>query len=219
MQAQNSFLAAARVAAPFTGVLVMTYRNTMAALAVLAALGLSACAPPADEQAQDPAAEQAATEGTEKTAAETAAIEPEPEPEAKPEEKPAPPKPRPAAPKPRPAPEPPPVCQDCGVVSSIEPVKEKAAGSGAGAVLGAIAGGVIGHQFGGGSGKDVATAAGAIAGGYAGHQAERQIRANTYYRVGVKMDNGGHQSVNVNDPAGISVGTPVRVVGGNLQLR
>lgn len=37
-------------------------------------------------------------------------------------------------------------------------------------VLGAVAGGVIGHQFGGGRGKDVATVVGALGGGYAGNQ-------------------------------------------------
>lgn len=36
-----------------------------------------------------------------------------------------------------------------------------------GSVLGAVAGGVIGHQFGGGRGKDVATVVGALGGGYA----------------------------------------------------
>lgn len=40
----------------------------------------------------------------------------------------------------------------------------------AGSVLGAVAGGVIGHQFGGGRGKDVATVVGALGGGYAGNQ-------------------------------------------------
>lgn len=40
----------------------------------------------------------------------------------------------------------------------------------AGSVLGAVAGGVIGHQFGGGRGRDVATVAGALGGGYAGNQ-------------------------------------------------
>jgi len=42
----------------------------------------------------------------------------------------------------------------------------------AGSVLGAVAGGVLGHQFGGGRGRDVATVAGAVAGGYAGNQVQ-----------------------------------------------
>lgn len=198
----------------------MKFRHTLGYASLALAIGLAGCAPPADE----PKAEEEAP------VAETPAAEAAPMPEAaapSPAPETAPPPPVATAPKPKPKPQPkpveppppPPVCQDCGVIASIEAVKEKADGSGAGAVLGAIAGGVIGHQFGGGKGKDVATAAGAIAGGVAGHQAERSLRATTYYRVGVNMENGSYQTVNVNDPAGISVGTPVRVVGGNLQLR
>jgi outer membrane lipoprotein SlyB len=37
-------------------------------------------------------------------------------------------------------------------------------------VAGAVVGGVIGHQIGGGRGKDLATVGGAVAGGYAGHE-------------------------------------------------
>lgn len=168
-------------------------------------LALSACAPPQE----DPQAEADAEEVLEDDASEAAAA-PEP----------APP---PAAARPKPAPvaadEPPPVCNECGTVASIEPVKEKGQGSGAGAVMGAIAGGVIGHQFGSGSGNDLATAAGAIAGGFGGHEAEKRVRATTYYRVGVNMENGSYQTVNVADPSGISAGTQVRVSGGNIHLR
>lgn len=46
----------------------------------------------------------------------------------------------------------------------------------AGSVLGAVAGGVIGHQFGGGRGKDVATVVGALGGGYAGNQCRARCR-------------------------------------------
>ncbi len=42
-----------------------------------------------------------------------------------------------------------------------------------GTVLGAIAGGVLGHQVGGGRGRDVATAGGAIVGGLVGNQIDR----------------------------------------------
>ena len=45
-----------------------------------------------------------------------------------------------------------------------------------GSVLGAVAGGVIGHQFGGGRGKDVATVVGALGGGYAGNQIQGSLR-------------------------------------------
>jgi uncharacterized protein YcfJ len=51
----------------------------------------------------------------------------------------------------------------------------------AGSVLGAVAGGVLGHQFGGGRGKDVATVAGALAGGYAGNQVQGGLQDRDTY--------------------------------------
>lgn len=51
----------------------------------------------------------------------------------------------------------------------------------AGSVLGAVAGGVLGHQFGGGRGRDVATVAGALAGGYAGNQVQGGIQDRDTY--------------------------------------
>lgn len=54
-----------------------------------------------------------------------------------------------------------------------------------GTVIGAVAGGLIGHQIGGGKGKDLATVGGAVAGGVAGHkiQRHRQERYKTVVRV------------------------------------
>lgn len=51
----------------------------------------------------------------------------------------------------------------------------------AGSVLGAVAGGVVGHQFGGGRGKDVATVVGALGGGYAGNQIQGSMQENDTY--------------------------------------
>jgi len=51
----------------------------------------------------------------------------------------------------------------------------------AGSVLGAVAGGVLGHQFGGGRGRDVATVAGALAGGYAGNQVQGGLQDRDTY--------------------------------------
>lgn len=192
-------------------------RKRFVAVGFMLALGLAGCAPPAEE----PKAEGTAAVTETPAAAPAAAPAAEPAPAPAPREEAAAPRPKP---RPRPAaepapPAPPPVCNECGVIASIDAVKVKGEGSGAGAVLGAIAGGVIGHQFGGGKGKDVATAAGAIAGGFGGHQAEKQIRSTTHYKVGVNMENGTYQSVDVDDPAGLSIGSRVRVVGGNLQPR
>ncbi|HUP92925.1 MAG TPA: glycine zipper 2TM domain-containing protein [Solimonas sp.] len=111
------------------------------------------------------------------------------------------------------------VCADCGTIASIEPVKAKGDASGAGAIMGAIAGGVIGHQFGSGKGNDAATAAGAIGGGLAGHEIEKNMKGTTYYKVTVMMENGTSRTVNLNTTQGISVGSRVRVIGNDLQLR
>lgn len=51
-----------------------------------------------------------------------------------------------------------------------------------GTALGAVAGGLIGHQIGGGRGKDIATVGGAVAGGYAGNRIQRH-RQNRRYRT------------------------------------
>ena len=50
-----------------------------------------------------------------------------------------------------------------------------------GTVVGAALGGVVGHQFGGGSGQKIATAAGAVAGGYAGNQVQGNMQAGDTY--------------------------------------
>lgn len=50
-----------------------------------------------------------------------------------------------------------------------------------GSVLGAVAGGVLGHQFGGGRGRDVATVVGALGGGYAGNQVQGEMQTRDTY--------------------------------------
>ncbi len=47
--------------------------------------------------------------------------------------------------------------------------------------MGAVAGGVLGHQVGGGRGKDIATVAGALAGGYAGNRVQNNMQENDTY--------------------------------------
>ena len=51
-----------------------------------------------------------------------------------------------------------------------------------GTVIGAVAGGLIGHQIGGGNGKDLATVGGAVAGGVVGHKIQRH-RQERYKKV------------------------------------
>jgi outer membrane lipoprotein SlyB len=191
-------------------------------------LMISACSPPADKEAQDAAAaadqqaqelakaqadlataqEEATKKQAELDAAKARARKAERDARAERNDDVGQSAPPPAA-----------VCSDCGTVASINEVRAKGEGTGLGAVAGAVLGGVIGHQFGGGKGRDVATGVGAVAGGVAGHQVERSARSTTYYEIGVRMDNGGYQTVKVDSAAGIQVGSAVRVDGNNLQLR
>jgi uncharacterized protein YcfJ len=53
----------------------------------------------------------------------------------------------------------------------------------AGTVIGAVAGGVIGHQFGGGSGKTLATVGGAVAGGAIGNHIQKEHQRRRYRTV------------------------------------
>jgi uncharacterized protein YcfJ len=50
-----------------------------------------------------------------------------------------------------------------------------------GTVAGALVGGVLGHQVGGGRGKDLATVAGAAAGGYAGNRLQKHMQDKDTY--------------------------------------
>lgn len=52
--------------------------------------------------------------------------------------------------------------------------KEWGKNSVAGTIIGGAAGAVVGHQFGGGSGKDAATAAGAVGGAYVGNKVAKE---------------------------------------------
>jgi outer membrane lipoprotein SlyB len=174
--------------------------------AILLAGALGACAPDRSEDSAEAVYEEDAEEVAPATPEPTATPAPAAPPVA------AAPRPRPAAPQPT-------VCADCGTVAAVTPVQVKGEGSGAGAVIGAVAGGVAGHQVGGGRGKDVATAAGVILGAMAGHEVEKRTRSVTVYDISVRMDTGGQRVIRVAEPAGIAVGTPVRVEGNNIYLR
>lgn len=185
-----------------------------AALLMSAAL-LAGCNKPTDPPEATPTTEQSAA------VTPPAPVAPTPVPEPAPAPKPAPkPKPKPV-PKPvQPAPMPPPqVCYDCGTVTSITPVTQKGEAGAIGTIGGAAAGGVIGHQFGGGRGKDAATVGGAILGAIAGREVEKRARSTTVYDIGVRMEDGSNRTVTVADPAALSVGSAVRVEGNNLRPR
>ncbi|MBX3657982.1 MAG: glycine zipper 2TM domain-containing protein [Ramlibacter sp.] len=107
-----------------------------------------------------------------------------------------------------------------GRVSNIEVVRteEKGKGSGAGAVIGGIAGAVIGHQIGGGSGRDLATAAGAIGGAVVGNNVEKRNKTEVHetWRVSVQVDRGGYRAYDMDSAANLRVGDRVRIENGQI---
>ena len=103
-----------------------------------------------------------------------------------------------------------------GVVDAITITRESdggigGSGIGAGAVIGGVVGGVLGHQVGGGTGKDIATVAGAVGGAMAGHQIEKSNKPQEAYRIRVRLDNGGLQTVTQSSISGLRVGDRVRI--------
>lgn len=106
-------------------------------------------------------------------------------------------------------------CANCATVLSVQSEKRKGEGTGVGAVGGAVLGGVVGHQIGGGHGKDAMTVLGAVGGGLAGHEVEKNVRATTVYRVQLRMDDGSTRTVT--QSAAPAIGARVEVEGHRLK--
>jgi outer membrane lipoprotein SlyB len=104
-----------------------------------------------------------------------------------------------------------------GTVIRIDPVERAEQPSGAGAVVGGLLGAVVGHQFGGGSGRTLATVGGAVGGAFAGNAIEKQhSRAVVGYRVEVRLDDGSTRSFRLASPGGLTVGSRVHVEGSTV---
>ena len=105
-----------------------------------------------------------------------------------------------------------------GSVASIEPIRERPQGSGAGAVIGGVLGAVVGNQFGHGAGRAGMTGVGAVGGAIAGNNIERNQReAITGYHVGIRLDNGTARSFERTQIGGLHVGDRVRIDAGTFQ--
>ena len=109
------------------------------------------------------------------------------------------------------------ICSNCGAVESVTPIERstKPDGPGVGAVAGGVAGAVLGNQVGRGNGRTVATILGAIGGGFAGNAVERNVRKETVYQVGVRMEDGSRRTVEVAQPP--AVGSKVTVDGSSIR--
>lgn len=106
-----------------------------------------------------------------------------------------------------------------GYVERIEVVPKSASRNVAGTVIGSIIGGIIGSQVGSGTGQTAATIAGAVGGAVAGNVIEKRTRgANETFRVTVRLDNGGYQTVTQDNITDLRTGDRVRV-DGNMVYR
>ena len=107
------------------------------------------------------------------------------------------------------------ICHTCGVVEAVTPVQRESANpSGVGAIAGAVLGGLVGNQFGGGSGKTLATVAGMVGGGIAGNTVEKKMKKDVVYQVDVRMEDGTLRHLEQDTPVG--VGERVSVDGHTL---
>lgn len=106
-------------------------------------------------------------------------------------------------------------CLGCGRVESTQPIGTGGDPSGVGVVGGAVIGGVLGHQVGGGTGKQLATLAGAVGGALAGNEVEKQMRApEQRQRITIRFDDGSSQVFEEAGAARWQAGDRVQVVKG-----
>jgi outer membrane lipoprotein SlyB len=99
-----------------------------------------------------------------------------------------------------------------GVVESIETTSSGVDPHNvAGTVIGGVIGGVLGHQIGSGRGNSVATVAGAVGGAVVGHEVEESNKKRDLYRVRIRLEGGGYQTLMQDTLGGLRVGDRVRV--------
>lgn len=108
-------------------------------------------------------------------------------------------------------------CAECGVIESVREIETRGDGTGIGAVGGAVVGGVLGHQVGGGRGKDIATVVGAVGGGLAGNEIEKRVKTAKSYDVTVRLDDGSSRVLHEANPPAWRAGDRVKVVDGAIR--
>ncbi len=111
------------------------------------------------------------------------------------------------------------VCAECGQVLSVDVVEKKGEGGPLGLIAGGVAGALLGHQVGGGTGKDIATLAGAAGGAYAGHEIEQRVKSAKTWRVAVRFDNGDEKTFDFDKDPGFSIGSKVRANNDSIVAR
>lgn len=107
-------------------------------------------------------------------------------------------------------------CATCGRVSAVSVVDKPGESNAVGMIAGGVAGAVLGHQVGGGFGKDLATIAGAAGGAYAGKKLQENMNAKKIWRVSVKYADGRTAKFDFAADPGFKTGDAVKNSGNTI---
>ena len=107
-------------------------------------------------------------------------------------------------------------CADCARVTAVHVVEKQGDSNAVGLIAGGVAGAVLGHQVGGGFGKDLATVAGAAGGAYAGKKIQENMNTTKVWQVSVTYSNGSTGKFDFANDPGLKVGEAVRKSGNTL---
>jgi outer membrane lipoprotein SlyB len=108
-----------------------------------------------------------------------------------------------------------------GTIEALRQVQIQA-DSRAGGIIGtgggAVVGGLLGRQVGGGSGRDLATAAGVIGGAVAGSRIEESTNRVTAWEMEVRRDDGQRVVIVQKADQAFQVGQRVRLIGSGANM-
>lgn len=110
-------------------------------------------------------------------------------------------------------------CNGCGRVLTVNVIDKAGEGSALGMITGGVAGALLGHQVGGGTGKDIATVAGAAGGAYAGNKVEQRLKTTQVWTVAVEYDNGARANFEFAQDPGLAPGNRIRNAGNSIVRR
>jgi outer membrane lipoprotein SlyB len=108
-----------------------------------------------------------------------------------------------------------------GTIEAIRQVQVQAdsrLGGAIGTGGGAVIGGLLGNQVGGGSGRQLATAAGVIGGAVAGSKIEESANRVRAWEIEVRLDNGQNAVVVQKADQNFQVGQRVRLIGSGRNI-
>jgi len=110
-------------------------------------------------------------------------------------------------------------CNTCGTVTAVSQVEQPGESNAVGLIAGGVAGAVLGHQVGGGFGKDLATVAGAAGGAYAGKKIQENMNTKKVWRVSVQYPDGHTARFDFGGDPGFKSGDLVKNAGSSVIRR